>query len=53
MERLIYDPQTSGGLLIAVEPAAAPALVEGLRADGYEAAVIGEVRAGAGLVIEE
>ncbi len=52
MERLLYDPQTSGGLLVALDAAEAEALVGALRKDGYEAAVIGEVRAGAGLVIE-
>ena len=52
VQRLLFDPQTSGGLLMAVEPAVAAALVERLGADGYDAAVVGEVRAGAGLVIE-
>jgi len=52
MERLLYDPQTSGGLLIVVDAEKAASLVSQLRADGYDAALVGEVRAGAGLVIE-
>ena len=40
---LLHDPQTSGGLLIALAPAAAEGLIEALRAEGNEhAAVIGE-----------
>jgi selenide, water dikinase len=52
MQRLLFDPQTSGGLLIAVEPEAAAALVEQLRADGLPAAVVGYVREGEGLSLE-
>ena len=52
MLRLLFDPQTSGGLLMAVDASRAAPLVERLRADGYAAAVIGQVREGAGLVIE-
>ncbi len=52
LEPLLYDPQTSGGLLMAVDPVAAAPLVERLVADGYAAAVVGEVRTGAGLVVE-
>lgn len=41
---LMYDPQTSGGLLLAVAPERAGTLVEALRAAGYaQAAVIGRV----------
>jgi len=40
LEALAYDPQTSGGLLAAVEPAAAPALVDA----GFT--VVGTVEAG-------
>ena len=52
LRRLAFDPQTSGGLLMAVEPAAAQALVAQLRLDGQPAAVIGEVREGSGLLVE-
>ena len=40
LEALAYDPQTSGGLLAAVAPSAAPALED----DGFTA--IGSVGAG-------
>lgn len=44
---LLLDPQTCGGLLAAVPAAAAPALLQALRAAGEaEAAVIGEIVAG-------
>jgi len=52
MQRLLLDPQTSGGLLIAVAPAKATPLVEALQKDGLRAAVVGEVREGAGLALE-
>jgi selenide,water dikinase len=45
--RLAHDPQTSGGLLIAVAQQAVPELVERLQAGGDSAYVIGRVRAGA------
>jgi selenide,water dikinase len=41
---LIFDPQTSGGLVVAVAPEQAPACLEQLRTKGIaSAAVIGEV----------
>jgi selenide,water dikinase len=40
---LLHDAQTSGGLLLAASPAAAPALLSELRAQGLPAALIGEV----------
>ncbi len=40
---LLHDAQTSGGLLLAAPPAAAPALLGELRAQGLPAAGIGEV----------
>jgi selenide, water dikinase len=52
MQRLLFDPQTSGGLLIALEPSAAETLVTTLRADGYAAAVVGEVVDGEGIAVE-
>jgi selenide,water dikinase len=52
LRRLAFDPQTSGGLLMAVDAATAEKLVARLRTDSYAAAVIGEVRAGTGLVVE-
>ena len=39
----LYDPQTSGGLLVAVPWARASALVGGLRERGVTGAVVGEV----------
>ncbi len=44
LETLLYDPQTSGGLLIAVRPSRAAALLAALRSRGVAAAaVIGRV----------
>jgi selenide,water dikinase len=41
---LLFDPQTSGGLLLGVAQEAAPALLAALRAAGYaEAAIIGDI----------
>ena len=40
---LLHDAQTSGGLLLATPPAAAPALLSALQAQGLPAAMIGEV----------
>jgi selenide,water dikinase len=46
-----FDPQTAGGLLVAL-PAARAAVAEAtLRARGIEAARIGEVREGSGVVV--
>jgi selenide,water dikinase len=47
----LYDPQTSGGLLIAIDPRRAESLVRSLRARAVEAATIGEVTAGPELVV--
>lgn len=42
LRHLLLDPQTSGGLLFAIEPSKAGAVVEALRSRGYaHAAVIG------------
>lgn len=43
MEDLLFDPQTSGGLLFSVNANDANALVNDLRACGLDAAVIGEM----------
>ena len=43
---LLYDAQTSGGLLLAAPASAAPALLAGLRALGLDAALIGDVTPG-------
>ncbi len=52
MQRLLLDPQTSGGLLIAVDPSKAEALVTALQGDGMPAAIVGEVLEGTGLALE-
>ena len=41
---LLYDPQTSGGLLIAIDPAAADQALEVLQENGVATARIGTVR---------
>jgi selenide, water dikinase len=48
---LLYDPQTSGGLLIAVSDGDAPALLSALAAAGVLASLIGRVLAPAGVRI--
>lgn len=47
-QRLLHDPQTSGGLLMAVAEEAVPVVVNRLRAAGEGAWVIGIARAGHG-----
>jgi selenide,water dikinase len=44
---VLFDPQTSGGLLLAVPPGSADALLAALLASGHAAAEVGEVLAGA------
>ncbi len=46
MRLVLGDAQTSGGLLIAINPDACPALLEGLRRRGVTGAVIGRLSAG-------
>jgi selenide,water dikinase len=48
---LLFDPQTSGGLLMAVPGESAGAALAALRDAGEAAAVIGEVVSGDGLVV--
>lgn len=43
MEEVLFDPQTSGGLLLAVDPADAPALEQELRTVGLPAKIVGEI----------
>lgn len=43
---VLFDPQTSGGLLLAVPPEDAPALLAELIDSGHRAAEVGEVLAG-------
>jgi len=47
LEMIAYDPQTSGGLLLAMEPTAAEQLLAALAQQGYgpECRIIGSVRA--------
>jgi selenide, water dikinase len=45
-QELLFDPQTSGGLLIAIAATAAPALLAALLVTGHRAARVGEVRSG-------
>lgn len=48
---LLFDPQTSGGLLVALPPDRARALVEALAAAGEPgAAIIGRLRPGSGVI---
>ena len=52
LRALMYDPQTSGGLLISVAPDSAPELLASLQAAALPAAAIGRVRNGkAGIVL--
>jgi len=49
-ETLLYDPQTSGGLLICIPAGEADALVAALRDAGEPAVIVGEVEAGSAVV---
>ena len=53
LERTILtDPQTSGGLLVACDPATTPGVLAAFGAEGFdEARVIGRIRAGDARVI--
>ena len=43
MEEVLFDPQTSGGLLLAVDPAEAGALEKELQSAGLPAKIVGEI----------
>ena len=43
MQEVLFDPQTSGGLLAALPAANADALVDELREDGLDASIVGMV----------
>ena len=43
LKTILFDPQTAGGLLIAVAPESSPALIRDLKAAGVPAVEIGEV----------
>ncbi len=43
---ILFDPQTSGGLLLALSQPSVPPLLDALAASGHRAAEIGEVVAG-------
>jgi selenide,water dikinase len=48
---MLFDPETSGGLLIAVHAARADQLLEALRLGGDDACLVGEVIPGSGIVV--
>jgi selenide,water dikinase len=50
-QQLLFDPQTSGGLLMALAPEAVPAVLAELQAAGEVAAVVGAVEAGGGEIV--
>jgi selenide,water dikinase len=43
MEEVLFDPQTSGGLLVAVSPEEANALRDELQGIGLPAEIVGEI----------
>jgi len=49
-QELLYDPQTSGGLLMAVHPNYSEAILKELLVAGDQAALVGEVAAGDGVL---
>lgn len=51
LRTLLYDPQTSGGLLISVRDSDAANLTKSLRDEGYPAAIIGSVVEGSPRIV--
>lgn len=49
---ILFDPETSGGLLIAVDPDHARSFIAQAEADGQFARIIGEVVEGSGITVE-
>jgi len=49
--RVLYDPQTSGGLLVALAPAGAERALEALREAGLTGALVGQAEAAAGAAV--
>ena len=49
---ILFDPETSGGLLIALAPALARSYIAQAEIDGIEARLIGEVVEGSGISVE-
>jgi len=49
---ILFDPETSGGLLIALEPAQARSYIVQAEIDGIDARLIGEVADGSGISVE-
>jgi selenide,water dikinase len=48
---LLSDPQTSGGLLVAVAPEAAAGVLSHLRSAGFDAARVGKFAEGPGRIV--
>jgi selenide, water dikinase len=51
MTQVLFDPQTSGGLLMAIPPDRGPELERRMAADGFDCWRIGEVVAGTGVKV--
>jgi selenide,water dikinase len=51
-QEILFDPQTSGGLLVAVRKDSAQALCDAIRRDDPSATIIGEVRERGSWIVE-